>query len=78
MLGFGVSRRRARQRVGPLAGFGGSVIGFLVGHELLGLHEMHVFTPEGLLPACVAAAGLLLLTNRLRRAHQRKTIFGSK
>lgn len=59
-----------------IAGFGGSVLGFLVAHELLGLHQMHLFAPEGLLPASVAALGLLLLANRLRRAHRRNTIFG--
>lgn len=59
-----------------LAGFGGSVLGFLLAHEVLGLHEMHLFAPEGLLPAGAAAGLLLLLGNRLRRAHRRRTIFG--
>jgi len=59
-----------------IAGLGGSVIGFLVMHELLGRHEMHLFAPESLLPASAAALGLLLAHNRLRRARRRKTIFG--
>lgn len=59
-----------------IAGFGGSLLGFLVAHELLGLHEMHLFTPESLLPATAAALSLLLLAGRLRRAHRRNTIFG--
>ena len=59
-----------------LAGFGGSVLGFLVTHELLGIHEMHLFKPEGLLPASVAALVLLLAADRLRRATRRKTTFG--
>lgn len=58
------------------AGFGGSLLGFLVAHELLGLHEMHLFTPESLLPASAAALSLLLLASRLRRSHRRNTIFG--
>jgi len=59
-----------------LAGFGGSVVGFLVTHELFGRREMHLFAPESLLPASAAALGLLLAHNRLRRARRRKTIFG--
>lgn len=59
-----------------VAGFGGSVLGFLVTHELLGLHEMHLFAPEGLLPAAIGALVLLLVAGRLRRAARHKTTFG--
>lgn len=59
-----------------VAGFGGSLIGFLVTHELLGIHEMHLFAPEGLLPASVGALVLLLLGARVRRATRHKTTFG--
>ena len=59
-----------------LAGLGGSVLGYVVAHELLGRHDMHLFAPEGLLPATVAAFALLAARNRLRRAYRRKTIFG--
>ncbi len=58
------------------AGFGGSVVGYVVAHELLGRHDMHLFAPEGLLPASVAASLLLLAHNRLRRANRRTTMFG--
>ncbi|MDQ3677738.1 MAG: hypothetical protein M3401_13225 [Actinomycetota bacterium] len=58
-----------------LAGFAGSVIAFFVGHELLGLHEIHLFAPEGLLPASAAALGLLLAAGRLRRGG-RRTMLG--
>lgn len=59
-----------------IAGFGGSVLGFLVTHELFGLHEMHPFAPEGLLPASVGALGVLFVVDRVRRATRRKTTFG--
>lgn len=59
-----------------LAGFGGSILAFFVTHQLLGLHEMHLFAPEALIPASAAAFALLLLGARLRRASRRKTIFG--
>ena len=59
-----------------LAGFGGSLVGYLVAHELLGRHEMHLFAPESLLPASAAAFGLLVAASRLRRARRRRTIFG--
>ena len=59
-----------------IAGFGGSVIGFLVTHELLGIHEMHLFKPEGLLPASIGALVLLLVADRVRRATRHKTTFG--
>ncbi|MDQ3723033.1 MAG: hypothetical protein M3376_08205 [Actinomycetota bacterium] len=41
--------------VALIAGFAGSVIGFLVTHDLLRIHEMRLFAPEGLLPASVGA-----------------------
>lgn len=59
-----------------VAGFGGSLLGFLVAHELLGIHEMHLFKPEALLPASVGALFLLLVADRVRRATRRKTTFG--
>ena len=59
-----------------VAGFGGSLLGYLVAHELLGLHEMHLFKPEGLLPASLGAFVLLLAADRVRRATRRKTTFG--
>lgn len=59
-----------------LAGLGGSVVGYFVAHELLGRHDMHLFAPEGLLPATVAAFAMLVARSRLRRAHRRKTTFG--
>lgn len=58
------------------AGLAGSVVGFFVAHELLGRHDMHLFAPEGLLPASVAAFALLAARNRLRRAIRHKPIFG--
>lgn len=57
-------------------GLAGSLVGYFVAHELLGRHDMHLFAPEGLLPATVAAFALLAARNRLRRANRRKTIFG--
>lgn len=59
-----------------VAGFAGSVLGFLVAHELLGMHEMHLFAPEGLMPASIGALVLLLVADRVRRATRRKTTFG--
>lgn len=59
-----------------IAGFGGSVLGFLVTHELFGIHEMHLFAPEGLLPASVGALVLLFVADRVRRAARHKTTFG--
>ena len=59
-----------------IAGFGGSMIGFLATHELLGIHEMHLFAPEGLLPASVGALMVLLAADRVRRAARHKTKLG--
>lgn len=59
-----------------IAGFGGSVIGFLVAHELFKIHEMHLFAPEGLLPATVGALVVMLIADRVRRAARHKTTFG--
>lgn len=58
-----------------IAGFGGSVIGYLVAHELLGVHEMHLFAPEGVLPASVGAL-VLLLGDRIRRSARHRSTFG--
>lgn len=57
------------------AGFGGSVLGFLVAHQLFGLHDMHLFAPEGLLPASVGALVLLLVAARVRRVARHKARF---
>lgn len=60
-----------------IAGFAGCVLGYLVAHQLLGRHDMHLFAPAALLPSTVAAFGLLLMArNLLRRASRRKRIFG--
>lgn len=59
-----------------VAGFGGSILGFLVAHELLGIHEIHLFEPEGFLPASVGALVLLLVADRIRRGARHKTMFG--
>lgn len=58
------------------AGFGGSVLGFLIAHELLGIHEMHLFEPEGLPPPSIGALVLLLVPDRIRRAARHKRRFG--
>lgn len=58
-----------------IAGLGGSALGYLVGHELLGRHDMHLFAAEALLPSTIGALALLRLRSRLRRGH-RRTIFG--
>jgi uncharacterized membrane protein YeaQ/YmgE (transglycosylase-associated protein family) len=57
------------------AGFGGSVAGFLVGHELLRMHEFHLFEPESLVPAVAATAIILMLIRRVARASTRTWLF---
>lgn len=53
------------KKPGPLitltAGTGGCLLGFLVGHELLRMHEFHLFEPESLIPATLSSVVLLLL-----------------
>jgi len=75
----------ARAVVGPdkpglfvtlISGLAGYVVGFLLTHELFGLHAIHLFAPEGLLPASAMVAGLMLARSRLRRAMRHKTTFG--
>ncbi len=57
------------------AGFGGCLGGFLVSHELLQMHEFHLFAPESLLPAVTASAMILLAIRRVARASQRTWLF---
>ncbi len=57
------------------AGFGGCLGGFLVGHELLQMHEFHLFEPESLVPAVTASAMILLAFRRVARASQRTWLF---
>jgi len=57
------------------AGFGGCLVGFAVGHELLRLHEFHLFQPESLVPAVMAAAIILIVIRRVARASQRTWLF---
>jgi len=57
------------------AGFGGCLAGFLVGHELLRMHEFHLFEPESLVPAATASAMILLAFRRVARASQRTGLF---
>jgi len=64
---------------GPLltvvAGLGGCLAGFLVGHQVLQLHEFHLFAPESLMPAVVASVIILLVIRRVMRATQRTWLF---
>jgi len=71
-----VGRDKPGATVTLINGLGGYVAGFLIIHELFGLHAMHLFTPEGLLPASALAGGLMLASARLRRAARHKTSFG--
>jgi len=57
------------------AGFGGCLLGFLVAHELLRIHEFHLFKPESLIPAATASAMILLAVRRVTRASQRTWLF---
>lgn len=59
-----------------VAGFAGSLLGFLVAHELLGIREMHLFKPDALLPASIGALVLLLVSDRVRHVRRRKPTFG--
>lgn len=65
---------RPELRPGPLitvaAGFGGCLLGFLVGHELLRNHEFHLFKPESLIPAVIFSAIILLAIRRALRSAQ--------
>ena len=54
-----------------LAGVCGCVVGFLVGHELLRIHEFHLFQPESLIPA-VAATAVILIAIRQAMDHQHR------
>lgn len=58
-----------------LCGLGGCLLGYAVGHEILRLHELHLFEPEGLLPAVGGSALLLLASRRSPWSHRRRTIF---
>lgn len=57
------------------AGFGGCLLGFLVGHEVLQIHKFHLFTPESLIPAAMASAIILLAVRRVTRPSQRTWLF---
>ena len=57
------------------AGFGGCLAGFLVGHEVLRLHEFHLFQPESLVPAVTATAIILMVIRRVARASTRTWLF---
>jgi|GEM_PF-3053141 len=59
-----------------ISGLGGYLVGFLLTHELLGVHAMHLFAPEGLLPASALAGGLMIAGGRVRRALRHDTTFG--
>ena len=60
-----------------IAGFAGCALGYLVAHELLGRHDMHLFQAGALLPSTLAAFGMLLaMRSALRRASRRKRTFG--
>lgn len=60
-----------------IGGVAGCVLGYLVAHDLLGRHDMHLFQAGALLPSTIAAFGLLLLLrNTMRRASRRKRMFG--
>lgn len=50
-----------------VAGVGGSLLGYLVGHEVLGLHDFHLFALESLLPA---AGGSFLILAALRSSQR--------
>lgn len=71
-----LSRDKPGVVVTLVAGFAGSGLGFLVGHDLLGRHDMHLFAPGALLPSAIAALVLLLVRSRVRRTSRSKTIFG--
>lgn len=58
-----------------LAGTGGCFIAFFVGHQLLSLHEFHLFKPESLIPAVIASVVILLAARRLLGLSRRRTIF---
>lgn len=57
-----------------LCGLGGCVIAFVLGHELLGFHELHLFEPESLIPAVLGTVVLLLLSRRARASGGGRTL----
>lgn len=65
---------RPQPRPGPLitvaAGFGGCLLGFVVGHELLQNHDFHLFKPESLIPAVIGSAIILIAIRRALRSSQ--------
>lgn len=58
-----------------LAGLGGCVLGFVVGHELLRIREFHLFEPDTLIPAITASVIILLLIRRSMHLSQRGWLF---
>lgn len=57
------------------AGFGGCLLGFVVGHELLRIHEFHLFKPESLIPAVTASAILLVCIRRATSSSRSSSLF---
>lgn len=61
-----------------LAGLGGCLLAYGVAHELLRMHEFHLFEPESLLPAATGSLLLLVAFRRARRGADRRTLFGAR
>lgn len=58
-----------------VAGLSGSLLGYAVGHEVLGLHEFHLFVPESLIPAVICSLVILVVVRRIRRGSDRGWLF---
>lgn len=77
--GFAARFLLSGSKPGPLmtmlAGFGGCFLGFLFGHEILRMHEFHLFVPETLIPAVLWSTVLLVLLRRAMKVGERHSIF---
>lgn len=78
-IGFTARFLLPGRQLGPLlttaAGTGGCLLGYLVGHELLRNHELHLFEPESFIPALVGTAMLLVLARSALRDSSKRSLF---
>ena len=71
-------RRLALVTVLP-TGLAGCVLGYLVAHQLLGFHELHLFEAQGFIPAVLGAVTLVALSRAVSaRATRRSRRFGPR
>lgn len=77
--GFVARAFLSRAKPGPvvtiLAGLCGCLLAFLVSHELLQMHEFHLFEPDSLIPAVTASAMILVAIRRALASSQRARLF---